>query len=71
MRMRSYKNGKILLPLILRNKYGIKDNAELIIIECDDGIKISTRQLLLCKLRQEFAHEDLSSELKKLREQVF
>ena len=71
MYIKSYKDGKILLLLILRKKYGINDHSELIITECDDGIKISTRQLLLYKLRQEFAHDDLNQELNNFRDQEF
>lgn len=71
MHIKVYKDGKILLPLELRKKLDIKDNSELIITECDDGIKISTRQILLSKLRNEFSNVNLNGELDSLRDSEF
>jgi bifunctional DNA-binding transcriptional regulator/antitoxin component of YhaV-PrlF toxin-antitoxin module len=71
MQIKVYKDGKILLPLDLRKKYNIIDNSELIITECEDGIKISTKNLLLASLRDEFASVNLSDELNDLRQDEF
>lgn len=71
MHIKVYKDGKILLPLKLRKKLNIKDNSELIITECEDGIKISTKQILLSKLRSEFANVNLNDELCSLRDSEF
>ena len=71
MHIKVYKDGKILIPLELRKKLGIEDNSELIVTECEDGIKISTKHILLNKLRNEFANIDLNSELQNLRNSEF
>jgi|LauGreDrversion4_2_1035121.scaffolds.fasta_scaffold50375_3 hypothetical protein len=71
MQIKVYKDGKILLPLDLRKKYNIIDNCELIITECEDGIKISTKNILLASLRDEFANVNLSDELNDLRQDEF
>lgn len=71
MHIKVYKDGKILIPLELRKKLGIEDNSELIITECEDGIKISTKQILLHKLRNEFANVDLNTELQNFRNSEF
>ncbi len=71
MHIKSYKDGKILLPLELRKKYGIGDHSELIVTECDDGIKISTKQMLLVHLRQELKSRHLVAELNDLRNEEF
>lgn len=66
-----YKDGKILLPLKLRKKLGIQENAELIVTECSDGIQISTKQILLNNLRHEFAKVNLKKELSEFRNKEF
>ena len=71
MHIKMYKDGKILLPLKLRKKLGLKDNSELILTECKDGIKISTRQILLNNLRNEFASINLDGSLSEFRKQEF
>lgn len=71
MNIKMYKDGKILLPLKLRKKLGLKDNSELILTECDDGIKISTKQIILNNLRKEFTKSDLTDSLSELRKQEF
>jgi bifunctional DNA-binding transcriptional regulator/antitoxin component of YhaV-PrlF toxin-antitoxin module len=71
MQIKVYKDGKILLPLDLRKKYNILDNSELIITECEDGIKISTKNILLASLRDEFANVNLSDGLNDLRQDEF
>lgn len=71
MHIKTYKDGKILLPLALRKKYDIGDYSDLIITECEDGIKISTKKILLNKLRQEFAATNLKKELKEFRNKEF
>lgn len=71
MHIKVYKDGKILIPLELRKKLGIQENSELIVTECEDGIKISTKQILLNKLRKEFAKVNLSDELQKFRASEF
>ena len=71
MHIKVYKDGKILLPIGIRKKLDIKDNSELIITECDDGIKISTKHILLSKLRSEFANINLNDELDNFRDSEF
>jgi len=71
MHIKMYKDGKILLPLKLRKKLDLKDNSELILTECNDGIKISTKQILLNNLRNEFAAVNLKDSLSELRKQEF
>jgi AbrB family looped-hinge helix DNA binding protein len=71
MVVKVYKDGKILIPLELRKKFNIEDNSELIVTECEDGIKISTKQILLNKLRNEFANVDLNTELQNFRKSEF
>lgn len=71
MHIKSYKDGKILLPMVLRKKYKIGDNSELIITDCEDGIKISTKKMLLGNLRKELAGLNLQDELNDFRKQEF
>lgn len=69
MHVKTYKHGKILIPAEIRRKYNFEDNSELIITECEDGVKISTKELILAKLRKDFAQKNLQKELKALRSQ--
>ena len=71
MHIKTYKDGKILLPLHIRKKYNIGDNSKLIITECEDGIKISTRLMLLNKIRQELAKINVQAELDSFRKEEF
>ncbi|HLX54377.1 MAG TPA: hypothetical protein VKR58_10570 [Aquella sp.] len=71
MHIKTYKDGKILLPLDIRKKYNIGDNSELIITECEDGIKISTRLMLLNKIRQALAKINVQEELDSFRKEEF
>lgn len=71
MHVKTYKHGKILIPAEIRRKYNFEDNSDLIITECEDGVKISTKELILAKLRKDFAQKNLQQELKTLRNQEF
>lgn len=71
MHIKVYKDGKILLPLQLRKKLNITDRSELIITECLDGIKISTKQILLHGLRNEFKNVNLQKALDEFQNQEF
>lgn len=71
MHIKSYKDGKILLPMVLRKKYKIGDNSELIITDCEDGIKISTKKILLANLRNGLVGRNLQNELNDFRKQEF
>lgn len=68
MHIKLYKNGRMSLPLKLRKKFNFNDGDELVVIECDDGIKISSRDFILQDLRNEFAKIDLLQELKEFRD---
>jgi AbrB family looped-hinge helix DNA binding protein len=71
MYVKLYKNGRISLPLKLRKKFNLNDGDDLIVTECEDGIKITNRDLILQDLRNEFVGIDLVSELKKFRDEDY
>ena len=71
MHVKLYKNGRISLPLKLRKKFNFNDGDDLIITECENGIKITNRNLILQDLRNEFYAVDLIGELKKLRDENY
>ena len=71
MYVKLYKNGRISLPLKLRKKFNFNDGDDLIITECENGIKITNRNLILQDLRNEFSGVDLIGELKKLRDENY
>lgn len=69
MNIKLYKNGRISLPLKLRKKFNFNDGDELIITECEDGIKITNRDIILQELHNEFVDIDLLNELKAFRKE--
>jgi len=71
MYVKLYKNGRISLPLRLRKKFNFNDGDDLIVTECEDGIKITNRELILQDLRNEFYGIDLIGELKKIRNEDY
>lgn len=71
MHVKLYKNARISLPLKLRKKFNFNDGDDLIITECENGIKITNRNLILQDLRNEFSGVDLIGELKKLRDENY
>ncbi|MFN8769425.1 MAG: AbrB/MazE/SpoVT family DNA-binding domain-containing protein [Neisseriaceae bacterium] len=71
MHVKLYKNGRISLPLKLRKKFNFNDGDDLIITECEDGIKITNRELILQELYNEFIGIDLIGELKRFRSEEF
>jgi AbrB family looped-hinge helix DNA binding protein len=71
MHVKLYKNGRISLPLKLRKKFNFNDGDDLIITECENGIKITNRNLILQDLRNEFSGINLIGELQKLRDENY
>ena len=69
MNVKLYKNGRMSLPLELRKKFNLNDGDELIVTECEDGIIITNRNMILQELRNEFININLVDELKKFRDE--